>query len=214
MLSFADLRHAVNVSDASLMTRLAETNSDAALRLMEAAANAFAEKGFPATTTRDIASRAGLSPAGVYVHFSSKEELLFQLSKHGHEIARDLLAEAASAANSPTEALRDIASGFAQWHAEHYVMGRIVQFEFRHLTDEHRDVVLNLRKEIDRVVRTVLADGVATGEFDVDDVPGTALAILSLAVDVARWYSPEITRTPEVIGRSTGDFALRLVRAH
>ena len=38
-------------------------------RLMRAAAQAFAEKGFHATTTRDIASGAGLSPAGVYVHF-------------------------------------------------------------------------------------------------------------------------------------------------
>ena len=40
-------------------------------RLMRAAAQAFAEKGFHATTTRDIASGAGLSPAGVYVHFAS-----------------------------------------------------------------------------------------------------------------------------------------------
>lgn len=42
---------------------------------MEAAADAFAAKGFHATTTRDIAGRAGLSPAGVYVHFASKEDL-------------------------------------------------------------------------------------------------------------------------------------------
>ena len=40
--------------------------TDAAARLMEAAADAFAAKGFHhATTTRDIAGRAGLSPAGV-----------------------------------------------------------------------------------------------------------------------------------------------------
>ncbi len=37
-------------------------------RLINAAVDAFAENGFAGTTTRDIASRAGMSPAAVYVH--------------------------------------------------------------------------------------------------------------------------------------------------
>jgi len=185
---------------------------DTAVRIMLAAADAFAERGFHATTTRDIASRAGLSPAGVYVHFTSKEVLLFELSRRGHARARDLLLAARGDAPTPTEALRAIIGGFSRWHAEHYELGRIVQFEFRHLGPEHRDEVLTLRKEIDQVVAAVLRDGVATGEFEVDDVPTTALALLSMAVDVARWYAPDVRRTPEEIERSYGDLAVRLVR--
>ena len=170
-------------------------------------------KGFHATTTRDIASRAGLSPAGVYVHFASKEVLLFELSRRGHARARDLLVAAADQAATPTEALRAIIGGFSRWHAEHYELGRIVQFEFRHLSPEHREAVLGLRKEIDGVVAGVLRDGVATGEFEVDDVPVTALALLSMAIDVARWYAPDVRRTPADIETSYGDLAVRLVRA-
>ncbi|TQJ51474.1 TetR/AcrR family transcriptional regulator [Phycicoccus sp. SLBN-51] len=191
--------------------RSVETVSDAAVRLMEAAADAFAAKGFHATTTRDIASHAGLSPAGVYVHFASKEDLLFQLSREGHEAARDMLVAAASAAGSPTEALRSIMAVFSQWHAEHFRVARIVQYEFQNLTAEHREAVLGLRKEIDSVVRDVLTAGVTSGEFTVTDVPDTALALLSMAVDVARWYDPEIKRTPEAIGRTYGELGLRLV---
>ena len=99
-------------------------------RLLEAAAEAFADRGFHATTTRDIASRAGLSPAGVYVHFASKEELLYQLSREGHVAARDMLRAAADGAASPTEALRAIMGRFATWHAEHFRVARIVQYEF------------------------------------------------------------------------------------
>lgn len=187
--------------------------ADTAVRIMLAAADAFAERGFHATTTRDIASRAGLSPAGVYVHFSSKEVLLFELSRRGHARARDLLLAATEASATPTEALRAIVGGFSRWHAEHYELGRIVQFEFRHLGPEHRDEVLTLRKEIDQVVAGVLRDGVATGEFEVDDVPTTALALLSMAVDVARWYAPDVRRTPEAIETAYGDLAVRLVRA-
>ena len=199
------------LSTMSTPGRSVETVSDAAVRLMEAAADAFAAKGFHATTTRDIASHAGLSPAGVYVHFASKEDLLFQLSREGHEAARDMLVAAASAAGSPTEALRSIMAVFSQWHAEHFRVARIVQYEFQNLTAEHREAVLGLRKEIDSVVRDVLTAGVASGEFAVTDVPDTALALLSMAVDVARWYDPEIKRTPEAIGRTYGELGLRLV---
>jgi len=187
--------------------------TDTAVRIMLAAADAFAERGFHATTTRDIASRAGLSPAGVYVHFASKEVLLFELSRRGHARARDLLVAAADAAPNPTEALRAIIGGFSRWHAEHYELGRIVQFEFRHLSAEHREAVLGLRKDIDAVVAGVLRDGLATGEFEVDDVPVTALALLSMAIDVARWYAPDVRRTPAAIETSYGDLAVRLVRA-
>jgi AcrR family transcriptional regulator len=199
------------LSTMSTPGRPVETISDAAVRLMEAAADAFAAKGFHATTTRDIASRAGLSPAGVYVHFASKEDLLFQLSREGHAAARDMLVAAAAAAGSPTEALRSIMAVFSQWHAEHFRVARIVQYEFQNLTPEHREAVLGLRKEIDSVVRDVLTAGVASGEFTVTDVPDTALALLSMAVDVARWYDPEIKRTPEAIGRTYGELGLRLV---
>jgi AcrR family transcriptional regulator len=186
--------------------------ADTAVRIMLAAADAFADRGFHATTTRDIASRAGLSPAGVYVHYSSKEVLLFELSRRGHARARDLLVAAADAAPDATAALRAIIGGFSRWHAEHYELGRIVQFEFRHLSPDHREAVLGLRKEIDSVVAGVLRDGVATGEFEVDDVPVTALALLSMAIDVARWYAPDVRRTPQAIETAYGDLAVRLVR--
>ena len=193
--------------------RSVDSGTDAPHRLLEAAADAFADRGFHATTTRDIASRAGLSPAGVYVHFASKEELLFQLSREGHEVARDMLRAAGATAASPTESLRAIMGTFARWHAEHFRVARIVQYEFGNLTPEHRDAVLALRKQIDAVVREVVADGMASGEFEVADVADTTLALMSMAVDVARWYDPEIKRTPEAIGEAYAELGLRLVTA-
>ena len=147
------------------------------------------------------------------MHFASKEELLYQLSREGHEAARDMLLAAAAGAPSPTEALRAIMGRFATWHAEHFRVARIVQYEFANLTPEHRDAVLTLRKQIDAVVRDVVTAGVASGEFTVDDVPDTTLALMSMAVDVARWYDPEIKRTPEAIGAAYAELGLRLVRA-
>lgn len=207
LLSFTDVRHAVNV------TTTTASGSQTVDRLLGAAAGAFADKGFHATTTRDIASRAGLSPAGVYVHFSSKEELLHALSQTGHEVALDLVTGAASRPGTPAERLERIMSSFARWHADHYEVARVVQYEFPHLTPEHRDTVLSLRKQIDATVRAVLQDGVDAGQFTVHSIQDTALALMSLCIDVARWYSPSIARTPAEIGTTYAALGLRLVVA-
>ncbi|MGZ4697118.1 MAG: TetR/AcrR family transcriptional regulator, partial [Oryzihumus sp.] len=121
-------------------------------RLIDAAADAFADKGFHATTTRDIAARAGLSPAGVYVHFATKEDLLFHLSEQGHLAALEILEAARAGADTPPAQLAAIVAAFAAWHAEHFRTARIVQYEFPHLSPEHRDRVLGLRKRLDAVV--------------------------------------------------------------
>ncbi len=187
------------------------TGTQTAERLLLAAAGAFADNGFHATTTRDIASRAGLSPAGVYVHFASKEDLLHALSRDGHGTALALVRSAANAPGSPGERLAAVMGSFAIWHAEHHQVARVVQYEFPHLTPEHRDEVLALRKEIDAIVRDLLHEGVEAGEFVVDDVHDTALALMSLCIDVARWYSPAISRTPGQIGGTYAALGLRLV---
>ena len=180
-------------------------------RLKEAAIIEFAARGFHATTTRDIAARAGLSPAGVYVHFPSKEDLLYAITLDGHTAALEMLTEAAADAASPSEALRTTVGTFAQWHAERFQDARVVQYEFPHLGHEHREHILDLRKQINTVVSDILSAGVATGDFDVVDVPATTLAVLSMAVDVCRWYDSEIRRSPESIGTDYGELAVRLV---
>ncbi|MBK8468932.1 MAG: TetR family transcriptional regulator [Actinomycetales bacterium] len=187
------------------------TPSDTVLRLFDAATAAFADNGFHATTTRDIASRAGLSPAGVYVHFTSKEELLYRLSRAGHEQALALITSAADDVDSPSEALAAVMARFSAWHAEHYAIARVVQNEFPHLSEAHRDEVLALRKRIDATVRRVLRAGEASGDFVLDNVADTALALLSIVVDVARWYTPALHRTPEQIGATNAALGLRLV---
>jgi AcrR family transcriptional regulator len=182
-------------------------------RLLQAAAHAFADKGFHATTTRDIASGAGLSPAGVYVHFGSKEELLFNLSRSGHESALRLLRAAIAEGRTPADQLANVMARFSEWHVEQYQVARVVQYEHHHLTPEHHAEVLALRKEMDSLVRDVLERGVTDGAFTVDDSADTALALLSIVVDVARWYSPTIRRTPAEIGSTNAALALRLVGA-
>src|SRR5690348_4933189 len=77
-------------------------------RLLDAALRSFAARGFHGTGTRDIAEAAGMSPAAVYVHYRTKEELLFELSLAGHRHVLELITTAAGRRNEPDEQLREV----------------------------------------------------------------------------------------------------------
>ena len=52
-----------------------------------------------------------------------------------------------------------------------------------------------------------------SGEFDVLDVKGTTLAVLSLCIDVARWFTVDGPMTPDEVGALYADLVLRMVGA-
>jgi AcrR family transcriptional regulator len=190
-----------------------EVTPDAARRLLVAAVEAFAERGYHATTTRDIAGRAGMSPAALYIHYKTKEELLHRISRIGHDKALDILRTAAGGEGSAAERLADAVSSFVRWHAGRRTTARVVQYELDALGPEARAEILALRRQVDAEVRGIIEDGVAAGEFDVADVQGTTLAVLSLCIDVARWFNIEGPRTPDEVGALYADLVLRMVGA-
>lgn len=194
-------------------TPWSEVTPEAARRLLVAAVDAFAERGYHATTTRDIAGRAGMSPAALYIHFKTKEELLHRISRIGHDRALTLLESAADGEGTATERLAGAVRAFVRWHAERHTTARVVQYELDALAEEHRIEIVELRRRSDAAVRRIIGEGVAAGEFDVSDVPGTALAVLSLCIDVARWFNAQGSRTPDEVGELYAGLVLRMVAA-
>lgn len=182
-------------------------------RLVAAATAAFAERGYHATTTRDIAARAGMSPAALYVHHSSKEELLYLITREGHDAALEVVRSASRDDAEPFSRLAATVRAFTLWHAEHHTAARVVQYEYAALSPEHRREIGERRREIDGHMREIIAAGVEQGVFAVPDVPGTTLALLSLAVDVARWYRDDGQRSAESVADLYADLAVRMVRA-
>ncbi|MFE7704837.1 TetR/AcrR family transcriptional regulator [Streptomyces sp. NPDC057486] len=190
-----------------------EVTPEAARRLLVAAVDAFAERGYHATTTRDIAGRAGMSPAALYIHYKTKEELLHRISRIGHDRALLLLETAADSDGTASERLADAVRSFVRWHAERHTTARVVQYELDALGEEHRTEIVALRRKSDAVIRRIISEGVQAGEFDVPDIPGTTLAVLSLCIDVARWFSAQGSRTPGEVGDLYADLVLRMVAA-
>lgn len=184
-----------------------------AVRLLKAGAEAFAERGFHATTTRDIASRVGLSPAGLYVHYPSKGALLAHLSLAGHEAALALVDGTLGRDAAPADRLHSMVTAFVTWHAEHHLVARVVQYELRSLDEQTLSEVSMLRRRMEDRVEEVVRDGVADGSLRVPHPRQASRAILSLAVDVARWFDPRGRDTATDTGRVYADLALRMLGA-
>src|ERR1700685_327881 len=69
------------------------TATETRKRLLAAAADVFAERGYDGTRVADIAAAAGVSNGALYAHFGSKAELLVAaLREHAPRLLADMLA--------------------------------------------------------------------------------------------------------------------------
>lgn len=182
-------------------------------RLYSAAVEIFAVKGFHGTTTRDIAAAAGMSPAALYVHHRSKEEILFRISRRGHETTLGIVRAARASSEDHVDRLRAVVSEFVAYHARSHTSARIVNYELAALEPEHHDEIVGLRHAIDAEVQDLVREGVDAGVFRCPEPRITAAALLSLGVDVARWYRDDGGWTPDELGRHYADVAERIVGA-
>ena len=175
-----------------------------------AAIDAFAEQGYHATTTRDIATRAGLSPAGLYVHYPSKAALLAR-SVGSATTPRSPWSSPQRPAARPVQRLRRVVARFVAWHAEHHRVAQVVQYQLNALPPQDRAAVVAIRRRIETVVEQVLRDGVAEQAMTVAQPRRVARAILSMGIDVARWYDPAGQDSPADLGALYADLAVRMV---
>ncbi|GAA4665993.1 TetR/AcrR family transcriptional regulator [Gordonia humi] len=182
-------------------------------RLLDGAMTSFAEHGFHGTSTRHIAAAAGMSPAAVYVHYASKEELLYEITLRGHRQILEIVQAAAASAPDASTRLACVIREFVVYHAQHHASSRVVNYEMTKLDPEHLAEVVELRVQIDAVFTDVLEDGVRRGEFTVPDVRMTTTAVSSLGVDVSRWFRDGRAWSPESVGDYYAELTLRMVGA-
>ncbi|MGN9789203.1 TetR/AcrR family transcriptional regulator [Nonomuraea sp. ZG12] len=180
--------------------------------LLSSAVRCFAANGFHATTTRDIAEGVGLSPAALYVHFPSKELVLFEIIRVGHErVLAHVRDPSILAVDSSADRLRAIVSAYTVWHARHHVAARVCQMALNGLTAEHYGEIVELRHQTNGYIRGVVGRGVADGSFAQVDVARVTRAMLSLSIDLVRWYRLDGSDSPEELGEFYASLALKLV---
>jgi AcrR family transcriptional regulator len=177
-------------------------------RLMEAAVTTFAAKGFHGATTRDIARAAGISPTAMYVHMDSKEELLYLISREGHEEALRVVRAAVASSADLVEQLRTVVHDFAIHHARSHETSRIVNYELSALNKDHLAEIQDLRREIVLEFRSLIDRGADAGVFVTSNRRMAANALMSIGVDISRWYRDDGI-LPDEVADAYAELALR-----
>lgn len=181
-------------------------------RILDAAQDCFSERGFHGTTTREIATRAGLSPAALYIHYKSKSQLLQIIIKEAHEEVLFQVVEASKCSESPIDQLRSVAAANASFHATHTTAARVANHELPALTAHQLRPIRDLRQAMEEYVESILRRGMDSGDFCIADLHSTTFAVLSLGMGVSRWFKPKGRLTPQEIGEIYGELALSMVR--
>jgi AcrR family transcriptional regulator len=180
--------------------------------MLLAALEEFAARGYNASTTRDICRRAGVSPAGIYAHYGSKVDLLFELTRIGHVAVLREVQESLVGVDGPVERLRQLMQTFVEWHARNHTLARVIQYEIRAIPRERFSPIRKPRQGFQDLLASELQQGAAVGAFVITDFRATQVALLSLGIDVARWWTPRAA-PPKELGEAYSEIALRIVGA-
>jgi AcrR family transcriptional regulator len=161
------------------------TESHTADRIRETAAGSFAERGFGATSMREIARLVGVTPGAIYNHFASKEALLYAIALENHRGLLTALERAQPGDRSAGATCDRLVTALVTHTLEHAVATQASEREYSHLERPHLRRILEIRRQILSTFESVLLDGAAAGEFHLPgSTPGAARRIATSIVNM------------------------------
>jgi AcrR family transcriptional regulator len=172
------------------MTLVTENvEADTRERILAVAERLFREIGYQKTTVADIAKLLRMSPANVYRFFDSKKAI--------HEgVARALMggvedeAHAIAARRGPAASkLRELMTTIHRMNSERYVGDSKLHEMVAVAMEESWEVCVAHMERVTETIGGVIAEGAASGEFEVDDVP---LAAMCACTAMMRFFHPQM----------------------
>jgi AcrR family transcriptional regulator len=172
------------------MTLISEhVEPDTRERILVVAERLFRQIGYQKTTVADIAKELRMSPANVYRFFDSKKAI--------HEgVARSLMGEVEDVVNAvatrrgpAASRLRELMTTIHRMNSERYVGDSKLHEMVEIAMEESWEVCVAHMERITQTIGSVIADGAASGEFEVTDVP---LAAMCTCTAMIRFFHPQM----------------------
>jgi TetR/AcrR family transcriptional regulator, cholesterol catabolism regulator len=183
------------------MTR--ETAIDSRQDILRTAARLFQQQGYDATSMNDVAAALKLSKGGLYHHFQSKDEILFNLMNHALDITQERVVDAVQAIADPEERLRML----IRRHIEVVMSARdreitVMLHENHPLPPAMRRRINARKKNYVHFVENLIADvqGARRAKGNVS-ARASAFALLGMINWIYQWYRPEGTLQEESLVR-------------
>ncbi|HHL43082.1 MAG TPA: TetR/AcrR family transcriptional regulator [Hellea balneolensis] len=160
-------------------------------RILGVAARQFSDKGYEATTVRDLAAEIGILSGSIFHHFKSKEEILYSLMLDVTINMANTLQQAVSAAPTQLEKIRALVQTELSFiHGPYGPAATVLVYEWRSLSKHYRTQILSHRDKYDQLWIQTLTQAKADGLTDIDAKILHQIIHGALAWTV-NWYDPK-----------------------
>jgi len=174
--------------------------------IVDVAVRLFGEKGYNATTMRDIAKAVGILPGSLYAHIDSKETLLIEIVEKGIERFLAIERLLAASEESPGARMRTAICEHIRVVAENPERTLVVFHQWRFLSGPNRVRAIAMRRRYAKAFIKIVNDGIANGDFSSALHPRLAVfGILGALNWAPEWYSPSGPMSAEEVGQKMAD---------
>jgi TetR/AcrR family transcriptional regulator, cholesterol catabolism regulator len=182
-------------------------------RIIATAVELFYNNGLNNTTLEAVADQMNVTKPFIYSHFKSKSELLAEICSRGIRASLDALNRVVASEGTATDKLQSLARDFMLAVLGNQAHIAIYNREEKHLSPQDSEAINAMRREFDRKFCALLNEGVASGEFVVDDVQITSLAIGGIVSWSYVWFRPNGRLTPAETADHVADLVMAMVQA-
>lgn len=155
-------------------------------RIIRAALEVFAEKGYRGATIADVVRRSGLSVGAIYTHFTGKEDLFLHSCDHVSGRGMDELATRLASVRSTAERLRSAVALYIEsideFDGEPGQVALLAAWAEAEGEPGVREMLVRRRERLVGAAHMLIQDGVTAGELpawlDVDGITRAILAML------------------------------------
>lgn len=180
-------------------------------RILEEAIGQFFDKGYEATSLESIAEGLGVTKQFIYSRFRSKAELLVSVCQAGATAADQTVAFSAGLTGDPATRLAQIIRYFVQLQIEHRREVALYFREAKSLPADEGHAIDSSKQRFHRMLRGLLNEGMASGQFEIADASLAASALGGMASWAFTWFQPEGRWVAESVARELAALALRTV---
>lgn len=177
-------------------------------QIVDAAALLFKQKGYAATSMRDLATELGIEAASIYHHIKSKEELLESIC---FDMANKFISNAKEVNDiyfNAEEKLRMAIKLHIETITENQNQSAVFLSEWRNLSEPKLSLFKQLRNQYENQFTIILIDGENEDIFDHTDKKFAVLSILSTINFVNEWYKPEGKMNAAEIAEKLSNFIM------
>ena len=181
--------------------------------IRDAAIDLISRYGYEAVSMRRLAAEVGVQAAALYRYYPTKEDLLFSLMREHMEALLQSWEDARPAASDPVERLAAFVRNHIGFHIARRHSTHVNNMELRSLSHDRLSEILRLRAAYEKELRRILRAGVESGDFAVEDVTLTAMAIIQMTTGVIVWFRPDERLSVQEVADTYHDMTMRLVGA-